>query len=50
VETAMFRYQSPIGPALRARKFAAQKVEASVAGAVLHRMNHLGRPLSQRVR
>jgi Transposase DDE domain len=50
VETAMFRYKTLIGPTLRARKFAAQRVEARVACAVLNRMNQLGRPISQRVR
>jgi Transposase DDE domain len=50
VETAMFRYKTLIGPTLRARKFAAQQVEARVACSVLNRMNHLGRPISQRVR
>ncbi len=29
VETAMFRYKTLIGPALRARKLAAQKIEAA---------------------
>jgi hypothetical protein len=50
VETAMFRYQTLIGPTLRARQFAAQQVEARVASSVIHRMTPLGRPLSQRVR
>ena len=50
VETAMFRYKTLIGPTLRARKFAAQQVEARVACSVLNRMTQLGKPLSQRVR
>jgi hypothetical protein len=50
VETAMFRYKTLIGPTLRARKFAAQQVEARVACSVLNRMTQLGRPISQRVR
>jgi Transposase DDE domain len=50
VETAMFRYKTLIGPALRARKFEAQKVEARVACSVINRMTQLGMPLSQRVR
>jgi hypothetical protein len=50
VETAMFRYKALIGPTLRARKFAAQQVEARVACSVINRMTQLGRPISQRVR
>jgi hypothetical protein len=50
VETAMFRYQTLIGPTLRARKFAAQQTEAHVACSVINRMTPLGRPRSQRVR
>jgi hypothetical protein len=49
-ETAMFRYQTRIGPRLRARTLAAQQVEARLACSVIHRMTELGRPLSQRVR
>jgi hypothetical protein len=49
VETVMFRYKTLIGPALRARQFAAQQVEARVACSVLNRMTHLGLPISQRV-
>ena len=49
VETAMFRYKTLIGPALRARKLAAQKAEARVACSVINRMTQLGMPLSQRV-
>jgi Transposase DDE domain len=50
VETAMFRYKVLIGPTLRARKLAAQKVEARVACSVLNRMTQLGMPISQRIR
>jgi hypothetical protein len=50
VETAMFRYKTLIGPTLRARKFAAQQVEARVASSVINRMTQLGMPISQRVR
>jgi hypothetical protein len=50
VETAMFRYKTLIGPALRARRFAAQQVEARVACSVINRMTELGMPISQRVR
>jgi hypothetical protein len=49
VETGMFRYKTLIGPTLRARKLAAQKVEARVACSVLNRMTQLGTPISQRV-
>jgi Transposase DDE domain len=50
VETGMFRYQTLIGPTLRARKFEAQQVEARVACSVINRMTQLGRPRSERVR
>jgi transposase len=50
VETGMFRYQTLIGPTLRARKFEAQQVEARVACSVIHRMTQLGMPRSERVR
>jgi Transposase DDE domain len=50
VETGMFRYKTLIGPTLRARKFAAQQVEARVACSVMNRLTQLGMPLSQRVR
>ena len=50
VETGMFRYKTLIGPTLRARKFAAQQVEARVACSVINRMTQLGMPSSERVR
>ena len=50
VETAMFRYQTLIGPTRRARKFTAQQSEARVACSVLNRMTQLGMPISQRIR
>ena len=50
VETAMFRYKTLIGPTLRARKFAAQQVEARVACSVINRMTERGMPISQRVK
>jgi hypothetical protein len=50
VETAMFRYQTLIGPTLRARQFEAQQVEARVACSVINCMTELGMPISQRVR
>jgi hypothetical protein len=49
VETAMFRYKTLIGPTRRARKFAAQQVEARVASSAINRMTQLGMPISQRV-
>ena len=49
VETALFRYQTLLGPALRARQFSAQKIEARMACSVINRMTELGMPLSQRV-
>ncbi|MBV9039283.1 MAG: hypothetical protein JO182_32675 [Acidobacteriaceae bacterium] len=50
VEAAMFRYKTLIGPRLRARTLATQKVEARMACSVIHRMTQLGMPISQRVR
>jgi transposase len=49
VETTMFRYKVLIGPTLRARTLAAQKVEARVACSVINRMTKLGMPQSQRI-
>jgi hypothetical protein len=49
VETALFRYKTLIGPTLRARKWAAQKVEARIACSVLNRRTELGMPVSQRI-
>ncbi len=49
VETALFRYQSRIGPTLRARTLPAQKTEARVACSVIRRMALCGMPVSQRV-
>ncbi len=48
VETSMGRYKAIIGPCLRARSFAGQKVEAAVGVAVLNRMLYAGRPDSVR--
>ena len=50
VETAMFRYKTPIGPRLRARTLPTQKSEARMACAVIHRMTQLGMPISQHIR
>ena len=44
-ETAVYRYKQLIGPALRARDFATQQVEAHAAIAVLNRLNTLGMPV-----
>ena len=49
VETAMFRYKILIGPTLRARTLAAQKVEAAIGCSVINRMTKLGMPVSERV-
>ncbi len=43
VETTMGRYKALIGPRLRARGFAAQQTEATIAVAVLNRMLAAGR-------
>jgi transposase len=48
IETTMGRYQSLIGPRLRARGFAAQQTEAAIGVAVLNRMLAAGRPDSVR--
>jgi hypothetical protein len=49
-ETAMFRYKALMGSLLRARTLPAQKSEARMACAVIHRMTQLGLPISQRIR
>jgi hypothetical protein len=48
VETTMGRYESLIGPRLRARGFAGQQTEAAIGVAVLNRMLAAGRPDSVR--
>jgi hypothetical protein len=50
VETALFRYQTLMGPQLRARTLATQKTEARIACSVIHRRTQLGMPISQRLR
>ena len=50
VETTMGRYNTLIGPRLRARGFAAQQTEAAIAVAVLNWMLVAGRPDSVRRR
>jgi hypothetical protein len=47
-ETAMFRYKTLIGRALRARTLSAQKVEATVGCKVINIMTRLGMPSSRR--
>jgi hypothetical protein len=44
VETTMGRYNTLIGPRLRARGFAGQQTEAAIGVAVLNRMLQAGRP------
>ncbi|MCP4640796.1 MAG: transposase [bacterium] len=48
-ENGMFRYKRVIGDGLRARKFEAQKREASIAVNVLNRMTELGMPKSEAI-
>ena len=48
-ETAMFRYKTLIGPALRSRSFARQKTEAAVAVRCINRFTALGMPRSVRI-
>jgi hypothetical protein len=40
VESTMFRYQTRMGPTLRARTLSAQQSEARTACSVIHRMAH----------
>ena len=44
VETTFSRYKNIIGPAMRSRNLAAQRVEARVGCAILNRMTALGMP------
>lgn len=50
VETAMFRYKTMIGRALRARTLPNQQTEAKIACGVLNRMTSFGMPISVRIR
>jgi hypothetical protein len=50
VGTAMLRDKALIGPRLRARTFAAQKMEAWIAFSVINGITELGMPISQRTR
>ena len=47
VETTFYRYKTHIGPAMRARKLAAQRVEARIGCKILNTMAALGMPASQ---
>lgn len=49
VENTMFRYKAIIGPSMRARTLAGQRVEARLGAAILNRMTGLGMPDSSRV-
>ncbi|MCP4300576.1 MAG: IS5 family transposase [Gammaproteobacteria bacterium] len=44
VETTMSRYKAIFGVSMRSRTIATQKVEATLACAILNRMTHLGMP------
>ena len=46
VETAFSRYKRIIGPAMRARNLAAQRVEAKIGAQILNKMTALGMPNS----
>ena len=49
VETAMGRYKSLIGPALRARSMPIRRGEVVVAAAALNKMIQVAKPFSVRV-
>ena len=49
VETAFSRYKSIIGPTMRARNLAAQRVEARIGAQILNKMTALGMPDSYMV-
>ncbi len=49
VETAFSRYKAIVGPAMRARGLASQRVEARIGCKILNRMTALGRPDGQMV-
>jgi len=48
VETQMGRWKAVIGPKLKARSFANQKIEACIGVRILNRMTGLGRPSFER--
>jgi len=49
VETTFSRYKQILGPAMRARKLASQRVEARIGCRILNRMTALGMPESKSV-
>ena len=49
VETTFSRYKAILGPAMRARRLASQRVEARIGGKILNRMTALGMPDSQMI-
>ena len=49
-ENGVFRYKQIIGPSMRARDPAGQRVEARLACSILNRMTVMGRPESHAVR
>ena len=44
VETTFYRYKTILGPAMRARRLASQRVEASIGSKSLNVMTGLGMP------
>jgi hypothetical protein len=48
-ETVFSRYKRIIGPAIRARNLAAQRVEARIGAQILNKMTALGMPNSYMV-
>ncbi len=49
VETSFSRYKAIVGPAMRARGLASQRVEARIGCKILNRMLALGRPAGQMI-
>ena len=49
VETTFFRYKTVIGPAMRSRNLAAQRVEARIGCQILNRIAALGMPDGQMI-
>ncbi len=49
VEATFSRYKAILGPAMRARRLASQRVEARIGGKILNRMTALGMPDSQMI-
>ena len=48
-ETAMYRYKTTLGPALKSRKLATQKAEANIGIHCLNTFTKLGMPVSIRI-